>query len=82
MSSIGAVGRAVPAAYQPTRVAARAPDSTPTPAASPIDRVDKLTRQLDASLTYRLDGIRARISTNGSAYTQAPAASRRLDIGA
>ena len=82
MTSIGAIGRAVTPAYQPNRVAAQAPDSTPTQTASPVDRVDKLTRQLDANLTNRLARIRARISTNGSASTEATTTSRRLDIGA
>jgi len=81
MTSIGAVGRVTPA-YQPSRSPARVPDSTPTPAASPIDRVDKLTRQLDASLSNRLSSIRARIAPSSSTSADPAATSRRLDIGA
>jgi len=81
MTSIGAVGRVTPA-YQPSRIPARAPDSTPTPATNPIDRVDNLTRQLDASLSNRLSSIRARIAPSSTASAEPAATSRRLDIGA
>lgn len=82
MTSIGAIGRSVTPVYPQNRVVPRASDSTPTPAASPIDRVDKLTRQLDASLSNRLARIRSSISTDGSASTSSAPTSRRLDIGA
>ena len=86
MSLIGSIGRTVTPAYLPERVASQPPARPAAPtagaAAGPVDRVDKLTRQLDASLTLRLAGIRSRISTSGSAPTESAGASRRLDIGA
>ena len=86
MSLIGSIGRAVSPAYLPDRVTSQAPSRAAAPAsgaaAGPVDRVDKLTRQLDASLTLRLAGIRSRISTSESAPTGSAGAGRRLDIGA
>ena len=80
MTSIRAIGTAAPVSYQPSRFPARALDSTPTPATNPIERVDKLTRQLDESLTNQLARIRARISTEAVDPNEALPVCRRLDI--
>lgn len=86
MSLIGSIGRTITPAYLPDRIASPAPNRAANPTASaasgPVDRVDKLTRQLDASLTLRLAGIRSRISTSESAPTESAGGGRRLDIGA
>jgi hypothetical protein len=81
MSSIRAIGSpAEITAYQPGRVSARAVESTPTPSINPVDRVDKLTRQLDAKLTDKLARIRSQISTSDSVQAPSPQGARRLDL--
>jgi len=83
MSSIRAIGSsAAIAAYQPGRVTASATDSTPTPNINPVDRVDKLTRQLDANLTDKLARIRSQISTSDSVQAPSAQGARRLDLSA
>jgi hypothetical protein len=44
--------------------------------------VDKLTRQLDASLTMRLATIRERIQSQDAAQPQAQPEPRRIDVSA
>lgn len=82
MTSIGAIGPSAPPVPQNYGLPARAPDRRPTPAENTIDRVDKLTRQLDASLTGKIDGIRARISSGGGGSHEPSAPPRRLDVQA
>jgi hypothetical protein len=82
MTSIRAIGSGATSAYQPVRIAARAPDSTPTPAINPADRVDKLTRQLDSSLTDKIARIRERIASPSSTAPGTAPAPRRLDVRA
>ena len=82
MTSIRAIGPAAAPAYRADRIAARPPDSTPTPAINPAERVDKLTRQLDASLTMRLATIRERIGSQDAAQNPGKPEPRRLDLSA
>ena len=82
MTSIGAVGSAAVAVYPVNRVTARASDSAPTPTIDPAERVNQLTRQLDASLTGKLTRIREQISTTTSGAGSAEATPRRLDLRA
>jgi len=82
MTSIGAIGLRIVPRTEPVRSIERESNSAVTPTPQPIDRVDKLTRQLDASLTNRLAAIRERISANPGARVEASPISRRLDISA
>ena len=83
MSSIRAIGSpAGIAAYQPGRIPTRDTGSTPTPSVNPVDRVDKLTRQLDTHLTDKLARIRSQISTSESVPVSSAQGARRLDLSA
>ncbi len=82
MTSIRAVGTTASPAYPISRYAMRGPDSTATPTANPVDRVDTLTRQLDASLTDKLTRIREQIALNGQKPSVPPGTTGRLDIQA
>jgi len=79
MSPIGAIGRALPGVFQPARAVPQTSAVAPAAQAAPVDRVDKLSRQLDATLTNRLERIRARI-TPGVSATATPAVSVDISV--